>query len=72
MELIAIVSIIYVIIQLLKEMFTPKLPEDYYANDELITKDRVSGMPENEIRRNAQNRRYYIPKIQKWTACYGR
>lgn len=62
MELIAIVSIIYVVMQLLKETFTLKLPGDCYANDELITKDRVSGMTEKEIRRNSKNKRYYFPK----------
>lgn len=40
MDIIGIICIIYVVFQLIKESITPKLPSDYWANDDLILKDR--------------------------------
>lgn len=62
MHLLGIVAIIYVIYQLIKEAFTPTLTAEHWANKELEHKDRMSGMSEKEILKNAQKGRYYIPK----------
>ena len=62
MHLLAIVSIICVVIGLIKEACTPTLTAEHWANKELEHKDRMSGMSEKEILKNAQKGRYYIPK----------
>ena len=61
MDIIGIICIIYVVFQLIKESITPKLPSDHWANDDLILKDRLNGVSEKEILRNAKQKRYYIP-----------
>lgn len=62
MHLLGIVAIIYVIYQLIKEACTPTLTAEHWANKELEHKDRMSGMSEKDILKNAQRGRYYIPK----------
>ena len=63
MHLLAIVSIIAVLGGLFKEsLFTPTLSAEHWANKELQHRDRMSGMSEKEILKNARNGRYYIPK----------
>lgn len=62
MHLLAIVSIICVVIGLIKEACTPTLTAEHWANKELEHRDRMSGMSEKEILKNAQKGRYYIPK----------
>ena len=62
MHLLAIVSIICVVIGLIKEACTPTLTAEHWANKELEHKDRMSGMSEKEILKNAQKGRYYISK----------
>ena len=62
MHLLGIVAIIYVIYQLIKEACTPTLTAEHWANKELQHKDRMSGMSEKEILKNAERGRYYIPK----------
>ena len=62
MHLLGIVAIIYVIYQIIKEAFTPTLTAEHWANKELQHKDRMSGMSEKEILKNAHKGRYYIPK----------
>ncbi len=62
LHLLGIVAIIYVIYQLIKETCTPTLTAEHWANKELEHKDRMSGMSEKEILKNAQKGRYYIPK----------
>lgn len=61
-ELLAIISMIVLIYGIFKKPSPPKNTDDLYANHDLIRADRISGMSEKEIVRNAQNRRYYIPK----------
>jgi hypothetical protein len=61
-HLLAIVSIICVVIGVIKEACTPTLTAEHWANKELEHKDRMSGMSEKEILKNAQKGRYYIPK----------
>lgn len=62
MHLLGIVAIIYVVYQLIKEAFTTSLAAEYWANKELEHRDRMSGMSEKEILKNAHRGRYYIPK----------
>ena len=62
MELLAIISVIVLIYCIFKKSSPPKNTDDLYANHDLIRADRISGVSEKEIVRNAQNRRYYIPK----------
>ena len=62
MHLLAIISIICVVVGLIKEACTPTLTAEHWANKELEHKDRMSGMSEKEILKNAQKGRYYIPK----------
>ena len=61
MHLLGIVAIIYVIYQIIKEALEPTLTAEHWANKELQHKDRMSGMPEEEILKNAHKGRYYIP-----------
>ena len=62
LHLLGIIAIIYVIYQLIKEACTPTLTAEHWANKELEHKDRMSGMSEKDILKNAQKGRYYIPK----------
>lgn len=62
MHLLGIVAIIYVIYQLIKEACTPTLTAEHWANKELQHKDRMNGMSEKDILKNAERGRYYIPK----------
>ena len=59
------VALIIMIFLILCEKLMPapkEIPEENWANQELIQKDRKTGMSEEEIRRNARRGRYYIPK----------
>ena len=49
-------------IPILNEKITPTISAEQWANKELQHKDRMSGMSEKEIIRNAERGRYYIPK----------
>jgi len=60
--LLGIVSIISTCFEGIKEAFTPTLTAEHWANKELQHKDRMSGMSEKEILKNAERGRYYIPK----------
>lgn len=62
MHLLAIVSIICVVIGLIKEACTPTLTAEHWANKELQHRDRMSGMSEKEILKNAERGRYYVSK----------
>jgi len=62
MHLLGIVCIIYVIYRLIKEACTPTLTAEHWANKELQHKDRMNGMSEKDILKNAERGRYYIPK----------
>jgi len=46
------IAIIIVICWWLKEVLTPVTPAEDWANEELLHKDRMSGMSEKEILRN--------------------
>lgn len=43
----------------LNEKTAKKIPAEYWANKELIWKDRVAGMSEKEIIRNVEKGKYY-------------
>lgn len=62
MSLFGIFSIISTCFQGIKEATTPTLTAEHWANKELQHKDRMSGMSEKEILKNAERGRYYIPK----------
>lgn len=62
MHLLGIVCILYVIYQLIKEACTPTLTAEHWANKELEHRDRMNGMSEKEILKNAQRGRYYVSK----------
>ena len=56
------IAIIIVICWCLKEKLTPVTPAEDWANEELLHKDRMSGMSEKEILRNVDRGRYRLPK----------
>lgn len=62
MHLLGIVAIIYTIYQLIKEACEPTLSAEHWANKDLEHRDRMNGMSEKEILKNARKGRYYIPK----------
>lgn len=62
MHLLGIAAIIYVIYRLIKEACAPTLTAEHWANKELKHQDRMNGMSEKEILKNARKGRYYIPK----------
>lgn len=62
MHLLAIVCIISVIVGVVKDALTPTLTAEHWANKELQHKDRMNGISEKEIVKNAHRGRYYIPK----------
>ncbi len=62
MSLLGIFSIISTCVDGIKEATTPVLTAEHWANRELQHKDRMSGMSEKDILKNAERGRYYIPK----------
>lgn len=62
MSLLGIFSIISTCFQGIKEATTPTLTAEHWANKELQHKDRMSGMSESDILKNAQRGRYYVSK----------
>lgn len=62
MSLLGIFSILSTCFQGIKEATTPTLTAEHWANKELQHKDRMSGMSEKDILKNAERGRYYIPK----------
>lgn len=61
-HLLGIIAIICTGVQLIKEATTKTLTAEDWANKELQHKDRMNGMSEKEIIKNAERGRYYIPK----------
>lgn len=57
-----VVALLFSGIEIIKEILTPTISAEQWANKELQQKDRMSGMSEKEIIRNAERGRYYIPK----------
>lgn len=62
MSLLGIFSIISTMFQGVKEATTPTLTAEHWANKELQHKDRMSGMSEKDILKNAERGRYYVSK----------
>lgn len=62
MSLLGIFSIISTCFQGIKEATTPTLTAEHWANKELQHRDRMSGMSEKEILKNAERGRYYVSK----------
>lgn len=55
-----IASLIGTVIQSVKEAFTPTITAEQWANKELQYQDRMNGMSEKEILKNAQKGRYIV------------
>jgi hypothetical protein len=61
-KLLGIVAIISTCIQGIKEATSKTLTAEDWANKELQNRDRMNGMSEKEIIKNAERGRYHIPK----------
>lgn len=57
-----IASLISTVVQGVKEAFTPTIPAENWANKELQYRDRMNGMSEKEIVKNAERGRYIVTK----------
>lgn len=57
-----IVSLISAVVQGIKDAFTPTIPVGNWANKELQYQDRMNGMSEKEIIKNAERGRYIVTK----------
>lgn len=57
-----IASLISAVGQGIKDAFTPTIPAENWANKELQYQDRMNGMSEKEIIKNAKNGRYIVTK----------
>lgn len=55
-----IASLIGTVVQGIKDAFTPTIPAEKWANKELQHQDRMNGMSEKEIIKNAKNGRYIV------------
>lgn len=60
MSLLGIFSIITTCFQGIKEATTPTLTDQHWANKELEHQDRMNGMSEKEIIKNAERGRYFV------------
>ena len=49
----------------LHEKLTPTIPAENWANEDLIYRDRMSGMSEKEILKNVESGKYRLPNDQK-------
>ena len=56
-----VVSLACAVGTLIKEACEPTIPADNWANKELYSKDKQSGMPMKEIIKNAEKGRYKLP-----------
>ena len=61
MWLLGIVSIIYVVYQIIKEALERPIPAENWANMELFQKDISDGVPMKQCVKNAEKGRYYLP-----------
>ena len=55
-----IASLISTVAQGVKDAFTPTIPAENWANKELQYRDRMNGMSEKEIIKNAERGRYIV------------
>ena len=55
-----IASLIGAAVQCVKDAFTPTIPMENWANKELQYQDRMNGMSEKEIVKNAERGRYIV------------
>ena len=58
MVVLFIVSIIFVIVQAVKDAFTQPVPDEYCAHMELYYKDIVDGVPLEQCMKNLENGKY--------------
>lgn len=65
MHLLAIVCIICVVVELIKESFQKPIPAENWANKDLIQEDRMRGMSEKDILKNVERGRYKPTEIMK-------
>ena len=59
-NLIGIFAIISCCVEVIKECCTPVIPAENWANKDLVRKDRMSGVSEKQIIRNAQVGKYKL------------
>lgn len=57
-----IASLVSTVAQGVKDAFTPTIPAENWANKELQYRDRMNGMSEKEIIKNAERGRYIVTK----------
>lgn len=55
-----IVSLISTVVQGIKDAFTPTIPAENWANKALQYQDRLNGMSEKEVIKNAERGRYIV------------
>lgn len=55
-----IASLISTVVQGIKDAFTPTIPAENWGNKELQYQDRMNGMSEKEIIKNAERGRYIV------------
>ena len=58
-----LIAIIMSCINGIVDMFRPTLTESHWANRELLLQDRMHGISEREIIRNAEKGKYYMPSF---------
>ena len=60
MWLIFVVSIFGTIVEAIKEMITPEIPAENWANQELYHKDIMDGVPIEQRLKNLKNGKYKL------------
>lgn len=55
-----IASLVSTVVQGIRDAFTPTIPAENWANKDLQYQDRMNGMSEKEIIRNAERGRYIV------------
>lgn len=55
-----VVSLIITIVQLIKESCEPTIPAENWGNKELIRKDRIRGVPDEEFYENLADGKYIL------------
>lgn len=60
MKLLGILSLFTSIFDGIKKFFTPTIPAENWENKDLIHQDRLNGMSEKEILKNAEKGRYIL------------
>lgn len=62
-DVVLIISIIGVIIQAIKDAYTPEIPAENWANRELYHKDIMSGMSDEQLIKNVEKGRYKMANV---------